>query len=264
MMGIHCRHGRVCSRVLWILAMLAAAPTFAQTQRGSKVLTAERIKIIELRRDDPEVMAATRREASSASYLLSAAGDDRFLVDIDPARMNRANVTSTGQRKSSLFATDGGKRIAYDKPGQDATEFVVEYPSFNAQLRCYWAYDQRLVRQLAAAEAKAREQALHSATKGTLKVNPETDTPITEDAQVSSPEPRSLPLFAPEGGNLIRVRRQFKKGGRPCQLEVICQSLSHPRWKAFWGQGRTHKKHNACEARAKALVDAMVVVRAGR
>jgi len=244
-------------------AVLTNASANAQTSGAGKNLDDTRFKRIELKRDDREVRSAAGLRVRVNKRLRSIAGDRRFLVDIDPTRLSR-QVRNLAARTSRARPTArDGKKVSYDRPGGEATEFVSEYPSLNAQLRCYWSYDRKLIRLLAAAEAKAREAALDreieirdEPTPTSGGAHPEGDRRLAQKAQL-------IPSGDPEMGDLIRVRRQFKKGGRPCQLEVLCQSQLNSRKKQSKHIGIIQRERSACEEKADQLADAMIIVRTG-
>ena len=68
--------------------------------------------------------------------------------------------------KSAMQQVSKFEQINYDQPGKRATGFVVDYPSLNAQLRCYWTYDQRLAEAISELKAKPREAELGSRASG--------------------------------------------------------------------------------------------------
>ena len=265
---------RLTRQVLIAAALVCVGMTMRvapQTRSAGGLLLEERFKRIELDENDPEVQEARLRKLAEPVFGRSSSrvgfsplkSDNRFLVDLDERKLSMVALHYGASSKSVMQQVSKFKQINFDQPGKRATGFVVDYPSLNAQLRCYWAYDQRLAEAISELMAKAREAELESRASG--QTSEKHGQKLDVSRQVS-PSANSRPVFSegnPKLGQLLHVRHQFKKGGRPCQLEVICFVKDDSE------QGFAERFHSmqrvrrVCRARADVLVSALVVVRAG-
>ncbi|MEM6495947.1 MAG: hypothetical protein AAF709_04380, partial [Pseudomonadota bacterium] len=236
----------------------------AQTSGKGKQLVGDQFQRIELDRNDPEVQAIEKHRPLGLFQSNVFHRDNRFLVDLDRKKLPAAVSDSFAQWPNGDRAAASRKRVSYNRGGAGATEFVIEYPALNAQLRCYWSYNRRLADLLVVADAKAREAKLERDARRRARTGqrPGGASPDREDENSS----RSQLLISGdrEMGTLIRVRRQFKKAGRPCQIDVVCASHVS-RNAAFAKRIRLfQKERKACLARADQLADAMRIVRTGK
>ena len=209
------------------------------------------------------VLIQLNRSRRKRSKMLSGMADDRFLVDIDPAKLKTNKRDLGQQRLHQRNIPRAAKRTVYDKSGRKATEFVTEYPARGAQLRCYWSYDQRLARRLAMAEARAREDALDSEARYPAGAQAQFGSAFSDDDIVLMERSFLIPSGDPEFGATLRVRRQFKKAGRPCQLDVLCASAADKEENLSKRIGIIERERRDCENKADELVGAMTIVRIG-
>ncbi len=235
----------------------------AQATGEGKQLVGDRFQRIELDRNDPEVQAIERSRPLGLFQGPVSHGDSRFLVDLDPSKVATAAREPSVRPLDRDRSASRSKTISYNNSGPQATELVIEYPSLNALLRCYWAYDRDLARRLATADAKAREAALER--KARHDVGSVQRLGAASSGNESKPARLSQLLLSgdPEMGTLIRVRRQFKKAGRPCQIEVVCASQVSNRETFAKRMRLVRRERKACVARAKELAAATRIVRTG-
>ncbi len=242
--------------------MLSTAAS-AQTTGKGKQLVGDRFQRIELDKNDPEVQAIERSRPLGLFQGPVSHGDSRFLVDVDPIKMATAARKPSSRPTNRDRSAFRSKTISYNNSGPQATEFVIEYPSLNALLRCYWAYDQDLARRLAIADAKAREAALERNARH--EVGSVQRLGAASSGNESKPARPSQLLISgdPEMGTLIRARRQFKKAGRPCQIEVVCASQASNRETFAKRMRLVQRERKACVTRAKELAAATRIIRTG-
>ena len=246
-----------------MLCVLLPASASAQTSGKGKQLVGDRFERIALDKNDPEVVAIERSRPLGLFQSHTLHADTRFLVDLDPTKATAAApMPLTGQPGGNRSA-NSRKIVSYDKDGAQATELGVEYPSLQAQLRCYWSYNRTLADLLAVADAKAREAALESKARRRAGVAQSPGHAWPGSGRNPSTRSQLLVSGDPEMGTLIRARRQFKKAGRPCQVEVLCVSRARND-DSFAERIRLFRRErNACKARADELAAAMRIIRTG-
>lgn len=240
----------------------------AQTLVKGPSAAEPRFKRIELRMDHRDVRDAVLRQLKRSGRKRlkgqDTRTDARFLVDIDPAKLSATKLHQVPQRRHPKSASHRAKSTVYDRPGGQATEFVTEYPARNAQLRCYWAYDQKLARLLAMAEARAREDALEREARNPAGALQQVGSAFSDDDINLMERSFAIPSGDPEFGASFMVRRQFKKAGRPCQLDVLCVSSADAEANLSKRIGIIQRERKDCQKRADDLVGAMTIIRIGQ
>ena len=257
--------------VVSVAFVIMATEVSPQTRPAGGLVTEERFKTIRLNNSDPEVQEARRRQLTNPILSQGASrmrfgplkSDNRFLVDLDDRGLSIVARHYGARVGKSAELIRRSKQISYDQPGNRATAFVVNYPLLNAQLRCYWVYDHGMAKAVSELRAKAREVQLDGSVSASASEKSGQNLKI---APKVLPPADSWPAFSEEDpglGQLLRVRRQFKKGGRPCQLEVICFAKFSSEQTFAERFHSMRRVRSVCKARADALANALIVVRTG-
>jgi hypothetical protein len=186
-----------------------------------------------------EILAPAVTQRMQRSARGGASGP--FLAAIDPTRLGRANLAgaqaAVRSRSMDEIPAEASENTTYGPNGRAPTRFRTKYPSLNASLSCYWAYDANLAQRVTAEAAKGDEARLEEQSRRARLGK--ADEPLPAAAS-NAPQEREL--------DQTEVEREFQVAGRPCRLRVTCASEQDPNCQADF---------------VDALVESVAVVRLG-
>jgi hypothetical protein len=191
-----------------------------------------------------QTTSRTFERVTRRSFARAANRDEqRFLVGIDFSRLPSRVISRARRARTSAgtLAQDNAETLE-TKTEYSNHSFTTTYDQFDASLTCYWKYNIRKSKMIAALTAKAAEERLERRARAKRLGRTLPEEPANRSLRALNTVPQ-----ATEHG-LILKSREFKKAGRPCIIEIVCTPV---------------QRANCQDGVIDALVKGATVVRAG-